>query len=279
MNNRGAAELVGYRPANIGERESAGSAAGMQSLRGFVTIQRINPPEGHRQTTEIEMVFNSIFISATDQACSYSIFGFMPAFGCRFLVHIRRANIVFLSHRQARPAPGELDKNPGQDPAVPVNPAAGVLLGRVVMMNPATVDLFTGLAVRCIVQRNNNTTAHGDEIAEQFRHSPPYGRPSDFARVEKRVEPLPGHFCRGDPLAHTVSALDAPTWHVKDGVVNKIRPFHHPTKIHFFCFLFPTGLSQLTSKVLPFLAGITAARLTSQNLTALNTQHGKMGKL
>ena len=97
MNNRGAAELVGYRPANIGERESAGSAAGMQSLRGFVTIQRINPPEGHRQTTEIEMVFNSIFISALAVKCADLMFEFFEAAfdfptGGVVLDHLRRGH-------------------------------------------------------------------------------------------------------------------------------------------------------------------------------------------
>ncbi len=79
MNNRGAAEFGGYCPADIGEGERTGSPVRMESLRGCVPIQRVNPAESHRQTTEIEMVFNSIFISALAVKCADLMLEFFEA--------------------------------------------------------------------------------------------------------------------------------------------------------------------------------------------------------
>ena len=76
MNNPGAAELRGYCPADIGEGERAGSPAWMEAVRSLVPIQRIDPSERHRQTTQIEMVFNSIFISALAVKCADLMFEF-----------------------------------------------------------------------------------------------------------------------------------------------------------------------------------------------------------
>jgi len=86
-------------------------------------------------------------------------------------------------------------------------------------------------------------------------------------------------FCLVGAARRLVAPLNAPVRCAKERVVKKSVPPTSQKKINFLAFLFPTGVSQLTAKVLPFLAGAVVAHMTLQNRTALNAQHGKMAKL
>ena len=100
---------------------------------------------------------------------------------------LRERSVKFLSKRKTCPASVSEKKEPGEYPAMVENPFGGILLGGMVMMSGASGNLFSGLAVKCVVkgyEKPSGNVRDGNHTYKKF----PQGVPRQFAGIEKIVK-------------------------------------------------------------------------------------------
>jgi hypothetical protein len=120
-----------------------------------------------------------------------------------------KRHVKFLCERKACPSSVPEKKESGEYPAVDENPLGRILFGRMVVMSGASGNLFSGLAVKGVVQGDQKPSGdigNWNHVDKKF----PQGVPRQLAGVEEIIEFPGGDVFREKDAEFSENAADAP---------------------------------------------------------------------